>query len=170
MLNMKIFYGWWVLLGLFLIYTANNGILIYTLPLFYPELIDEFGWNAEQVTRPAALFLVVAALIVPFAGILFDRYSTRAIMMIGILALVVGLGFYPAITSLGQLTAIYMLFALGIAACGLVPNMLILTRWVQALPGSGCRIAADWIHCRRRCFSAAGPGRPWLPRVGARRS
>lgn len=126
---MKIFYGWWVLLGLFLIYTAKNGILIYTLPLFYPELIDEFGWNAEQVTRPAALLLVVAAIIVPFAGILFDRYSTRAIMMSGILALVVGLGFYPAITSLGQLTAIYMLFALGIAACSLVPNMLILTRW-----------------------------------------
>ena len=132
---MKIFYGWWVLLGLFLIYMANNGILIYTLPLFYPELIDEFGWNAEQVTRPAALFLVVAALIVPFAGILFDRYSTRVIMMIGILALVVGLGFYPTVTSLGQLTAIYMVFALGIAVCGLVPNMLILTRWFRRYRG-----------------------------------
>ena len=53
---MKIFYGWWVLLGLFLIYTANNGILIYTLPLFYPELIDEFGWNAEQVTGRSRCF------------------------------------------------------------------------------------------------------------------
>ena len=135
MLNMKIYYGWWVLLGLFLIYTANNGILIYTLPLFYPELIDEFGWNAEQVTRPAALFLVVAALIVPFAGILFDRYSTRIIMMIGILALVAGLGFYPAVASLGQLTSIYMVFALGIAVCGLVPNMLILTRWFRRYRG-----------------------------------
>lgn len=132
---MKIYYGWWVLLGLFLIYTANNGILIYTLPLFYPELIDEFGWNAEQVTRPAALFLVVAALIVPFAGILFDRYSTRIIMMIGILALVAGLGFYPAVASLGQLTSIYMVFALGIAVCGLVPNMLILTRWFRRYRG-----------------------------------
>lgn len=134
-LNYKIFYGWWVLLGLFLIYTANNGILIYSLPLFYPELIDEFGWNAEQVTRPAALFLVVAALIVPFAGILFDRYSTRVVMMIGILALVVGLGFYPTVTSLGQLTAIYMVFALGLACCGLVPNMLILTRWFRQYRG-----------------------------------
>ncbi len=128
---MKIYYGWWVLLGLFLIYTANNGILIYTLPLFYPELIDEFGWNAEQVTRPAALFLVVAALAVPFAGILFDRYSTRIVMLLGILALVGGLWFYPSITSLGQLTAIYVVFALGLAGCGLVPNMLILTRWFR---------------------------------------
>lgn len=133
--NMKIYYGWWVLLGLFLIYTANNGIIIYTLPLFYPELIDEFGWNAEEVTRPAALLLIVAALIVPFAGVLFDRYSTRLIMLLGILALVAGLGFYPSITSLGQLTAIYMVFALGLAACGLVPNMLILTRWFRRYRG-----------------------------------
>ena len=56
-------------------------------------------------------------------------------MVIGILALVVGLGFYPAITSLGQLTARYMLFALGIAACGLVPNMLVLTRWFRRYRG-----------------------------------
>lgn len=132
---MKIFYGWWVLLGLFLIYSANNGIIIYTLPLFYPELIDEFGWNAEEVTRPAALLLIVAALIVPFAGVLFDRYSTRLVMLLGILALVAGLGFYPSITSLGQLTAIYMVFALGLAACGLVPNMLILTRWFRRYRG-----------------------------------
>ena len=132
---MKIFYGWWVLLGLFLIYTANNGIIIYTLPLFYPELIDEFGWNAEEVTRPAALLLIVAALIVPFAGVLFDRYSTRLIMILGILALVAGLGVFPAVTSLGQLTAIYMMFALGLALCGLVPNMLILTRWFRRYRG-----------------------------------
>ncbi len=128
---MKIFYGWWVLLGLFLIYAANNGILMYTLPLFYPELIAEFGWSSAEVTRPAALFYVVAALLTPFIGALFDRYSTRMIMLLGIVALIAALCFYPAITSLHQLTAIYIVFALGLAACGLVPNMLILTRWFK---------------------------------------
>ncbi|MCY4210433.1 MAG: MFS transporter [Gammaproteobacteria bacterium] len=128
---MKIFYGWWVLLGLFLIYAANNGILMYTLPLFYPELIDEFGWSSAEVTRPAALFYVVAAVLTPFIGALFDRYSTRLIMLLGIVALIAALCFYPAITSLHQLTAIYIVFALGLAACGLVPNMLILTRWFK---------------------------------------
>ena len=132
---MKIFYGWWVLLGIFLIYAANNGILMYALPLFYPELINEFGWNAEQVTRPAALFFLVAALITPFMGVLFDRYPTKRIMMFGILALVIALGFYPTIKSLGQLTVIYLVFALGLAGCGLVPNMLILTRWFKRYRG-----------------------------------
>lgn len=132
---MKIFLGWWVLLGIFLIYMANNGILMYTLPLFYPELIAEFGWNAEEVTRPAALFFVVAAVLTPFMGALFDRYPTRRVMMFGILALVAGMACYPFITSLAQLTAIYMVFAVGLAGCGLVPNMLILTRWFKRYRG-----------------------------------
>lgn len=132
---MKIFLGWWVLLGIFLIYMANNGILMYTLPLFYPELIAEFGWNAEEVTRPAALFFVVAALLTPFMGALFDRYPTKRVMIFGILALVAGLACYPFVTSLGQLTAIYMVFAVGLAGCGLVPHMLILTRWFKRYRG-----------------------------------
>lgn len=132
---MKIFLGWWVLLGIFLIYMANNGILMYTLPLFYPELIAEFGWNAEEVTRPAALFFVVAALLTPFMGALFDRYPTQRVMMFGILALVAGLACYPFVASLAQLTAIYMVFAVGLAGCGLVPHMLILTRWFKRYRG-----------------------------------
>ena len=68
----RIFSGWWVLLGLLLIYTANNGILIHSLPLFYPELIKEFGWNEEQVTRPASLFFVLAAILTPIIGAMLE--------------------------------------------------------------------------------------------------
>jgi len=132
---MKIFYGWWVLLGIFLVYTANNGILIHTLPLFYPELINEFGWDAEQVTRPASQFFIVAALITPFMGVLFDRYPTKRIMVLGITALVVALLFYPTVNSLDELTIVYLVFAFGLAGAGLVPNMLILTRWFKRYRG-----------------------------------
>ena len=41
----NVYYGWWVLAGLFLIYAASNGIVLNTLPIFYPELIKEFAWN-----------------------------------------------------------------------------------------------------------------------------
>jgi hypothetical protein len=34
----RMFFGWWVLLGIFIAYTALCGIQIYTLPLFY--LVD----------------------------------------------------------------------------------------------------------------------------------
>lgn len=122
-------YAWAVLFGLFLLYLATNGILLNTLPLFYPELTREFGWNEAQVTRPASLFLLLSALLTPVLGALCDRYPARRIMFFGVLLIVVPLGFYAYISSLTEMILIYLVCAVGLSACGLVPNMLILSRW-----------------------------------------
>lgn len=125
----RIFLGWWVLFGLFITYTASNGILISTLPLFYPELIKEFGWNEAQVTLPATLFFLGTAVMAPVAGYLVDRWSARIVMVIGVIIITVALGFYPFISSLAQLNVLHIGFAFGLALGGLLPSMLILTRW-----------------------------------------
>jgi sugar phosphate permease len=125
----RIYFGWWVLLGLFLVYASSNGILLFTLPLFYPELINEFGWNEAEVTRPAAIFFIAAAVLHPFGGALLDRYSPRLLMLLGYGVIALALGFYPFINSLGQLLAINIVFGLGFGLAGLVANMLVLTRW-----------------------------------------
>ena len=120
-----IFRGWWVLLGVFLVYTANNGILLHTLPLFSPSLIEEYGWGAEQVTRPASVFFLVAAIITPFVGWLFDRYPAKPIMYVSIGVLLGALVGFSMIQSLNQMVAIYIVLAIGLAGCGILPNMLI---------------------------------------------
>lgn len=125
----RIYFGWWVLLGLFLVYASSNGIIIFTLPLFYPELINEFGWNEAEVTRPAAVFFVAAAVLHPFGGALLDRYSPRLLMLIGYGAIAVALACYPFISTLSHLMAIYIVFGLGFGLAGLVANMLVLTSW-----------------------------------------
>ncbi|MFT7287452.1 MAG: MFS family permease [Halieaceae bacterium] len=122
-------YGWWVLLGLFLVYMATNGILLNTLPLLYPELTREFGWNEEQVTRPASLLLLLTALLIPLLGALCDRFPARRIMLGGVILIVVPLSVFAYISSLTHMTLIYLTCSLGLTACGLVPCMLILSRW-----------------------------------------
>ena len=125
----RIYVGWWVLLGLFLVYASSNGIVTFTLPLFYPELINEFGWNEAEVTRPVAVFFVAAAILHPFGGALLDRYSPRLLMLLGYGIVALALGFYPLVNSLSQLMVIYVVFGLGFGLAGLVANMLVLTRW-----------------------------------------
>jgi hypothetical protein len=68
MVGKRMFFGWWVLLGIFISYTALVGIQIYTLPLFYPELIKQFGWSTEGVTRAATIFFLTGAIITPFVA------------------------------------------------------------------------------------------------------
>ena len=130
-----IYRGWWVLGGLVLIYAATNGILMHTLPLLYPELIDEFGWDQAQVTLPATVFFVVAALTSPPAGALLDRHSARKIILIGVCGIAIGLFAYAKVGTLGQLIAVYVLLAVSLSLSGLVSNMLIVTRWFARLRG-----------------------------------
>ncbi len=131
----KIDYAWWVLAGLFLLYMATNGILLNTLPLLYPELTAEFGWNEAEVTRPASLFLLLTALLTPILGALCDRYPARRIMFFGVILIVVPLGFYAHMSTLTHMTLIYLTCSVGLAGCGLVASMLILSRWFEKRRG-----------------------------------
>lgn len=125
----KIENPWWVLFGLFLLYMATNGILLNTLPLLYPELTREFGWNEEQVTRPASVFLLISALLTPVMGALSDRFPARRIMCIGVILIVIPIACLAYITQLSQMMVIYLIAAAGLASCGMVQSMLILSRW-----------------------------------------
>ncbi len=131
----SLYRGWWVLAALVLIYAATNGILLHTLPLLYPSLIDEFGWDEVQVTLPATMFFVVAALTSPPAGVLLDRYSARRIILAGVIGISFGLAVYSRVDGLWQLVAVYVVFAVSLSMSGLVSNMLILTRWFARLRG-----------------------------------
>ena len=53
---------WFVLFGLMLIYAASSGIIVHTLPLLYPPLIDEFGWTITQMTLPATVLSIFGAI------------------------------------------------------------------------------------------------------------
>jgi hypothetical protein len=56
MFEKRLFFGWWVLVGIFLVYAALCGIQMYTLPLFYLALMKEFRGSTEIVTRTAMIF------------------------------------------------------------------------------------------------------------------
>ena len=131
----RLFFGWWILFGIFSMYTALCGIQIYTLPLFYPELMREFGWSTEKVTRAATVFFLTGAIITPFVSSLFDRFSARIFMIAGAAATIIGLFSYSSLHTLTQMTVIYMIFSLSQVCAGQVPTMLTVTRWFKRYRG-----------------------------------
>lgn len=129
------FRGWRVLAGLFLLYAASNGILMHSLPLFYPQLMDEFAWDATQVTLPATVFFVVGAVTSPPAGALLDRFPARRVMGLGVAGIILGLALLSRMRELWHMVAVFALFGLSLSLCGLVSNMLVLSRWFDRLRG-----------------------------------
>ena len=125
----RVFYGWWLLAGLFVVYVITNGVILNTLPIFYPALVKEFGWNQQQVTSPAQLLFLVVAILSPFAGALLDRYSARTLMLIGCGLILLAYGLYATMHSLTQLLVTYLVFSVGITLAGIIPSMHIITRW-----------------------------------------
>ena len=60
----------------------------------------EFGWNESEVTNPTAILYFCIAFITIGMGALLDRFSARAIMIIGSLGLLGAMVAYASIQSL----------------------------------------------------------------------
>ncbi|MEQ8509508.1 MAG: MFS transporter [Rhodospirillaceae bacterium] len=131
----RVFYGWFVLAGLCLTYAASNGILLNTLPLFYPSLIMEFSWDAAEVTGPASLSFFATAILSLFVGYLVDRFAPRPMMIIGSIIFVGVLLAYRYITTLDQMKAIYVGFSVALALNGILPSMVVTSRWFSKYRG-----------------------------------
>ncbi len=130
-----VFYGWYVLAGLFLVYMASNGIVLNTLPLFFPDLMQDFAWDEAQVTQPVGIFYLASAFASPVGGILLDRYSPKILMVIGLTTITAALAAIPFMSELWHFIAIYCVFAAGLAIGGLIPSMVLLTRWFDRYRG-----------------------------------
>ncbi|HMQ07881.1 MAG TPA: MFS transporter [Saprospiraceae bacterium] len=126
----------WILLGgLFVIYCITNGVVLNTLPIFYPELSRSFGWNQAEVTAPAQLLFFSVALLSPLIGLLLDISKARLMMMIGTGFIMVAFLFFSRMTSLTDFKWVYILFAMGITLAGIIPSMRIITYWFNKSRG-----------------------------------
>ena len=129
------YYGWYVLGGLFSIYAVSNGIATFTLPLLYPSLMEEFGWNHAEITRPAAIKFLFASVYNLTVGFLLDRYPPRPLMAAGAIIMSVGLASIIFVSSLWYFTFAFLLLSFGMSLCGLVPCMVTVSRWFARYRG-----------------------------------
>jgi MFS family permease len=129
MIAQKYYKGWMVLFALFIIYSITNGVILNTLPLFYPELIKEFDWTQDIVTRPAQLLFLVVAIFAPIAGTFIDKVSIKRLMLLGSVLIMVGFLIFSKIQSISILMMAYFIFSLGITLAGIIPSMKIISNW-----------------------------------------
>ncbi|MFN4147197.1 MAG: MFS transporter, partial [Runella sp.] len=116
----KTFYGWWVLLGLCLMYFVSNGIGLNTLPLFFPEMAKEFGWDSAKATLPSSLLYLTIALVSPFIGQVLDRFDAKKIIIFGTLGVAICFLLFSQITNFNQLLLFYIAFPFMLSLMGII--------------------------------------------------
>ena len=124
-----LFYGWWIVVGGFLIQALNGGLLFHAFSAYILPLQAAFGWNRTQATTAFAMARAESGILGPIQGWLIDRYGPRTIMRIG--NTLFGLGFilFSRMDSLLTFYASFAVLALGSSLGGFMPIATTVTNW-----------------------------------------
>ncbi len=136
----RVFYGWRIVGGAFLIYFVGGG-LFNTATVFFKALTSEFGWSRGELSGAFSLGFVVAGLSAPIWGRIADRCGPRtsllpAVLITGILCMLLA-----RIEGIPSLYILYGLFAFGAGGLSLVPIGVLLSNWFVRRRGRAVGIA-----------------------------
>jgi MFS family permease len=113
------------------------------LSLFLAPIAEEFAWPRARVTGVITLLAFIAAIVVPFAGRLADRFGARRIILVGHVAFAASL--LLLLMANGSVIQFYLIF-LVIGIAGAVPTQSLYSK-----------VIAEWYDRNRAlCLAIAG--------------
>jgi len=128
------------ILGTFVI-LCTNGLTISGITAFDTTLIEEFSWTKSELKFRDFLNLVCAAAIVPFVGILIDKYGVKKVMSFGLILLTMLIYSYSYIESYIHMYFIHVGFAFAVASAGTMPVIIMVSQRVKEMRGTALGIA-----------------------------
>jgi MFS family permease len=143
MKKQPIFYGWWILAGLFVI-DSVAALGRYNLTAFLPFIMPELGWSREKISLAQSLGIWLYALFVLLSGALVDRIGSRKTLLIGGAISVLGWVLLSTAQSTWQLYLYYgVLLTLAVAMTHYVPVMATTRKWFIKRAGLVAGIAGS---------------------------
>lgn len=138
----RLYWGWYVVLGAFLISGINCGVR-YCFGIFVKPMSLEYGWSRSVISLGASLMTMCYGIGGIFSGYLLDRMAPRWIMIIGAALSAAGLILTPFVQSPWQYYLIYgLLFGLSSAWFGVVVCSTSVGKWFVRKRGMAIGIAS----------------------------
>jgi sugar phosphate permease len=125
----RFFYGWVIVAVAFTMVMVGYA-LRNTFSVFYPSLVDEFGWARGSTALMFSINIIVYGITAPFAGGLADRFSPRVVFPFGVILM----GGAIALCSIAdQQWQFFLLYGVGAAAglsmTGVTTLNTLVARW-----------------------------------------
>ncbi|HUV08041.1 MAG TPA: MFS transporter [Spirochaetia bacterium] len=139
----KIFYGWIVALTSLMtvaVSTAGRQSII----IFFPVLIEEFGWSRAALSLASSINGVTASLCALVVGFLSEKWEIKKILLAGAVIAAVGLYLCSATLLIWQIYLYFgILVGFGANALGILPNTIIVSNWFRRRRGTAIGIVTS---------------------------
>lgn len=127
--NVKIFYGWFVVGGLFWI-ALLGPMGRYILTSLFPFILDDPGWSRQTVGIAFTIHLWVYAFFAIAVGHLIDRIGGRKIIFTGGALILTGLVCLSQVKHIWQFYLVFgIILSAAVAMTHFVPNTTIVRKW-----------------------------------------
>lgn len=125
----SVFYGW-IILGIAFVTMTLGYALRNTFSVFYPAIVEEFGWTRGNTAIMFSLTLLVYGFAAPAAGRLVDRFDPRVTLSAGVCIAGGGIALCSLATRQWQFYLLYgVMVAIGLSMIGITPFSAIVTKW-----------------------------------------
>ena len=129
----KISYGWYILIGSFLILVIDGGVR-FSFGILIKPLVSEFSWERGAITLAYTLNMLVFACCQPLAGKLLDRFGPKRLFSVSALVTTAGFMLTSQTTSLWDLYWYYgVVTAAGTSGISVSVVSSTLSRWFKNL-------------------------------------
>ena len=125
----KVFPGWWVVTGVFVMLLVNAGIGFYGLSVYLRALTVDQGFSLSAVSGATAGFFLVSGLVGLAVASWMAEHDPRPMIAVGALASGGSLVLLGQVEQVWQVYLVYAIFGAGFAASALVPGTTLVTRW-----------------------------------------
>jgi MFS family permease len=129
--TVRLYYGWWLMLGLGVTETISWGILNYAFVVYLAPMESELGWSRGDMTGAFSLALLLAGLAAIPVGRWLDKHGPRLLMTVGSIAGSLLVLAWSQVNSLPQLYAVFALIGLTMSLTLYDPAFATATRWFE---------------------------------------
>jgi MFS family permease len=128
----RIFYGWYIVAGVFVITMTTSGLAFYNLSILLAAFVAERGFPVSLASSATATFFIAGGIGGVISGRLVERIDARFVIATGAIVGALALASVGSLRELWQLYAFHVVFGLCHGASGLVPLTTLVARWFSA--------------------------------------
>ncbi len=127
--NPKIFYGWFVIGGVFLI-AALGPMGRYILTALFPFIMEDPGWSRQTIGLAFTIHFWAYALLAIITGKLIDKVGARITIFTGGVLMLTGLVLLSAVHQTWQFYLVFgILMAAAVSMTHFIPNTALVRKW-----------------------------------------